>query len=118
MSLKQTISIEDLGGKAFQIRLVEGIEVKAVVTHYLHNYKNGVKKHYEKDALSSLRDFVEYKQIEEEISIVAEDALQQLLFEVEGPPFPSPENYSFKFIDLFAGIGGFRLVRKLNFQSV
>jgi DNA (cytosine-5)-methyltransferase 1 len=24
-------------------------------------------------------------------------------------PFPTPENYTFKFIDLFAGIGGFRL---------
>jgi DNA (cytosine-5)-methyltransferase 1 len=109
MSLKQTISIDDFGGKAFQIRLIEGIEDKAVITHYLHNYKNGIKKHYEKDALSSLQNFVEYKQTEEEISIVAEDALQQLLFEVEKVPFPTPENYTFKFIDLFAGIGGFRL---------
>ncbi|WP_208542496.1 DNA cytosine methyltransferase [Flavobacterium psychrophilum] len=24
-------------------------------------------------------------------------------------PFPTPENYAFKFIDLLAGIGGFRL---------
>jgi DNA (cytosine-5)-methyltransferase 1 len=55
MSLKQTISIDDFGGKAFQIRLIEGIEEKAVLTHYLHNYKNGVKKHYEKDALQHLR---------------------------------------------------------------
>jgi DNA (cytosine-5)-methyltransferase 1 len=35
--------------------------------------------------------------------------LQQLLFEVENVPFPTPENYTFKFIDLFAGIGGFRI---------
>ncbi|WP_275451262.1 DNA (cytosine-5-)-methyltransferase, partial [Flavobacterium psychrophilum] len=41
--------------------------------------------------------------------MVAEDALQQLLFEVENVPFPTPNNYTFKFIDLFAGIGGFRL---------
>ncbi len=109
MSLKQTISIEDFGGKAFQIRLIEGFEDKAVVTHYLHNYRNGVKKHYEKDALSSINNFVKYKQTEEEVSIVAEDALQQLLFEVEKVPFPTPKNYTFKFIDLFAGIGGFRL---------
>lgn len=83
MSLKQTISIDDFGGKAFQIRVIEGIEDKAVVTHYLHNYRNGVKKHYGKDALSSLQNFIEYKQNEENISIVAEDVLQQLLFEVE-----------------------------------
>lgn len=109
MSLKQTISINEFDGKSYQIRLVEGIEDKAVLTHYLHNYKNGVKKHFEKDAISSLKNFVEYKQEETGFSIVAEDALQQLLFEVENVPFPTPENYSFKFIDLFAGIGGFRL---------
>ncbi len=109
MSLKQTISINEFDGKNYQIRLVESIEDKAVLTHYLHNYKNGIKKHYEKDALKSFYNLVEYKQIEEEISIVAEDALQQLLFEVEKVPFPTPKNYTFKFIDLFAGIGGFRL---------
>jgi DNA (cytosine-5)-methyltransferase 1 len=109
MSLKQTISINEFDGKSYQSRLVEGIEDKAVLTHYLHNIKNGVKKHYEKDAISTLKNFVEYKQEETEIQIVAEDALQQLLFEVENVPFPTPENYSFKFIDLFAGIGGFRL---------
>jgi DNA (cytosine-5)-methyltransferase 1 len=109
MSLKQTISINEFDGKTYQIRLVEDIEDKAVLTHYLHNYRNGVKKHYEKDAISTLKKFVEYKQEEQELSIVAEDALQQLLFEVENVPFPTPDNYSFKFIDLFAGIGGFRL---------
>ena len=109
MSLKQTISIDDFGGKNFQIRLVEEVEDKAVLTHYLHNYRNGVKKHYKKDALNALEQFIEYKQLEEEISIVAEEALQQLLFEVENVPYPTPENYTFKFIDLFAGIGGFRL---------
>lgn len=43
------------------------------------------------------------------MGLVAEDALQQLLFEVKNVPFPTPKNYTFKFIDLFAGIGGFRL---------
>ncbi|WP_324067269.1 MAG: DNA cytosine methyltransferase [Flavobacterium sp.] len=109
MSLKQTISINEFDGKSYQIRLVEGIEEKAVLTHYLHNYRNGVKMHYEKDAISTLKNFIEYKQEETELPIVEEDALQQLLFEVENVPFPTPENYSFKFIDLFAGIGGFRL---------
>lgn len=104
---KQKISIEEFDGKKYQIRLVEP-EQKALITHYLHNVKNGVSRHYEKDALNFLRKFVEYKNEDNKL-IVEEDALQQLLFEVENVPFPTPENYSFKFIDLFAGIGGFRL---------
>ncbi|QTD36616.1 DNA cytosine methyltransferase [Polaribacter batillariae] len=101
------VSIEEFDVKNYQIKLVEP-EAKAVITHYLHNVYNGVSKHYKKDALKVLKKFVKYKQ-DENISIVEEDALQQLLFEVENVPFPTPENYIFKFIDLFAGIGGFRL---------
>lgn len=108
MGLKQSISVEDFNSEIFKIKLVEKIDNKAILTHYLHNYRNGVKKHYEKDALKVIKKFVEYTQ-NENFSIVEEEALQQLLFEVENVPFPTPENYTFKFIDLFAGIGGFRL---------
>jgi DNA (cytosine-5)-methyltransferase 1 len=45
-----------------------------------------------------LNNFVEYKKVEEQVNIVAEDALQQLLFEVENIPFPTQEKYAFKFI--------------------
>ncbi|MBE7686564.1 DNA (cytosine-5-)-methyltransferase [Tenacibaculum piscium] len=107
MKDKHIVSIEEFDDKNYQIKLVEP-EDKAVITHYLHNVHNGVSKHYKNDALKVLKNFVEYKQYKN-ISIVAEDALQQLLYEVENVPFPTPENYTFKFIDLFAGIGGFRL---------
>jgi len=103
------ISIEDFDNKNFQIKFVEEVEDKAVLTHYLQNYRNDIIKHFEKEALTIFKHFIEYKRDEEELSIVAEDALQQLLFEVENVPFPTPKNYSFKFIDLFAGIGGFRI---------
>jgi DNA (cytosine-5)-methyltransferase 1 len=110
MKFKEQISIDELDGKRFQIRLVEPSENgKAVLTHYLHNIKNGVSKHYKKDALKVLKDYVEFKIEDENVSMASEDALQQLLFEVENVPFPTPENYKFKFIDLFAGIGGFRI---------
>ncbi|HEX7413722.1 MAG TPA: DNA cytosine methyltransferase, partial [Bacteroidia bacterium] len=110
MKLKEKISIEEIDGKRFKIRLIEPDDnKKAVLTHYLHNYHNGVSKHYKKDALKVLKEYVTYKEGEENISIAAEDALQQFLFEVENVPFPTPDNYTFKFIDLFAGIGGFRL---------
>lgn len=109
MSFKQTISIDEFDGISYQIRLVNGIEDKAVLTHYLHNYRNGVKKHYEKDANLSLKNFIEFKKENQVFSLDKEDVIQQLLFEVENVPFPTPENYNFKFIDLFAGIGGFRI---------
>ena len=110
MKLKEEIRIDDFDGKLFQIRIVEPFKIKkAVVTHYLHNYENGVSKHYKNDALKFINEIVDYKIQEEKLSIVAEDAFQQLLFEMNDVPFPTPKNYKFKFIDLFAGIGGFRL---------
>jgi DNA (cytosine-5)-methyltransferase 1 len=110
MTLKENISIDEFDGKRYKIRIVEpSNNSKAVLTHYLHNIHNGVSKYYKDDALKALDKYILYKQEEEKLSIVAEDAMQQLLFEVENVPFPTPENYSFKFIDLFAGIGGFRM---------
>ena len=110
MKTREKISINEFDGKRFQIRLAEPKDNnKAILTHYLHNIHNGVSKYYKKDALKVLKEYVRYKEEDENIPIVAEEALQQLLFEVENVPFPTPDNYSFKFIDLFAGIGGFRL---------
>lgn len=108
--LKEKISIDEFDGKRFQVRLVEPCDnKKAVLTHYLHNIHNGVSKHYKTDAINVLKEYVSYKLDEENTNILAEEALQQFLFEVENVPFPTPANYTFKFIDLFAGIGGFRL---------
>ena len=112
MKTKESISIEEFDGKKFQIKIVEPISVnhkKAVITHYLHNIKTKVAKHYEKEALKYINQIVEYKQDEGEKLIAADSALQQLLFEVESVPFPTPEKPKFTFIDLFAGIGGFRI---------
>lgn len=110
MGAKEKIKIEEFDNKKFKIRFVENDDNrKAVLTHYLHNYHNGVKDHFEKEATEYLKQIVEYKNEEEKLNLVQDVALQQLLFEVEDVPFPTPENYTFKFIDLFAGIGGFRL---------
>lgn len=108
--MKEQISIDEFDGKKFKIRFVEEDDNrKAVLTHYLHNYHNGVKDHFEEEAVEYLKQIVEYKNEEEKLNILEDIALQQLLFEVEDVPFPTPENYTFKFIDLFAGIGGFRI---------
>lgn len=72
----------------------------ASFTHFAQNQENGVKKFYEKSALNYL----------------AEQDLEQVLpFSQKGIeidydiPFPPPIKPKFKFIDLFAGIGGFRI---------
>lgn len=110
MKMKEKISIDEFDGKKFKIKFVEADDnKKAVLTHYLHNYHNGVKTHFEEEATKYLKQIIEYKNEEENLNFVEELALQQLLFEVEDVPFPTPKNYSFKFIDLFAGIGGFRM---------
>ena len=108
--MKESISIEEFDKKKFKIRFVdEEDNRKAIITHYLHNYDNGVKDHFHEEASEYIDQIVEYKNEEENLNLVSEEALQQLLFEVETVPFPTPKNYTFKFIDLFAGIGGFRM---------
>lgn len=110
MTIKEQISIDEFDDKLLQIRLVEPNDNdKAVLTHYLHNIHNGVSKHYKADALRVLNKYVSLKNEDDDLKLVAKDALQQFLFEIENVPFPTPKNYTFKFIDLFAGIGGFRL---------
>jgi DNA (cytosine-5)-methyltransferase 1 len=112
MKLKEKISIDEFDGKRFQIRLVEAVPAnhkKAVITHYLHNIDNGAAKHFKKDAMKYLKEYVQFQEEESNLSMLEVDALQYLLFEVNDVPFPTPENYTFKFIDLFAGIGGFRI---------
>ncbi|MDR0873248.1 MAG: DNA cytosine methyltransferase [Prevotellaceae bacterium] len=111
MNFTEKISIEEFAGKRYKIRLIEPEDNKeAVLTHYIHNAENGVAKFYKKDALETTKEMLQYKYPEEEITLmVAEEALQYGLFETFNIPFPPIENPKFKFIDLFAGIGGFRL---------
>lgn len=112
MKLKENISIEEVCGQTFKVTLLEASEYgKAAFTHYLHNHKNGVSQFYKKEAIKYVKRVLEYKFPKEEInSLVAEEALQLMLFDYKKDvPFPEPEKPKFKFIDLFAGIGGFRL---------
>lgn len=112
MKLKETISFEEVCGKAFKIRLIESFEYgESALTHYLHNHENKSSNTYRKEAIEHVKRVLEKKYPENNISsIVAEEALQYMLFNYKvDVPFPEPENPKFKFIDLFAGIGGFRL---------
>ncbi len=111
MKLKEKISLEKVFEKEYKIKLVELENNKeAVITHYLHNNKNGVSQFFKNDAVKFTKEILQYKYPKEEITnIVAEEALQLGIFDAFDVPFPPVENPEFKFIDLFAGIGGFRL---------
>lgn len=111
MKLKEKISLEKVFEKEYKIKLVEPENNKeAIITHFLHNNKNGVSQFFKKDAVKYTKEILEYKYPEEEITnIVAEEALQYGIFDTFDISFPPLENPKFKFIDLFAGIGGFRL---------
>jgi DNA mismatch endonuclease Vsr len=82
MDLKEKISLETFGDKRFRIKLFEpDNNNEAVITHYLHNSKNGVSNFYKKDAIAFTKEILEYKYPEEVITNkVAEEALQYGLF--------------------------------------
>lgn len=97
----------------------------AILSHYLHSLegKNDIasgEKRYE--ILGAIRDFIEYKHqqdkknpmwkdvSDETVTMAAESPLENDLFaDFFNIPFPAPKNPKFTFIDLFAGMGGFRL---------
>lgn len=111
MKIKEKISLEKVFEKEYKIKLVELESNKeAVITHFLHNSKNGVSQFFKKEAVKYTKEILQYEYPKEEISnSVAEEALQYGIFDTFDIPFPPVENPKFKFIDLFAGIGGFRL---------
>lgn len=91
----------------------------AVLSHYLHNQGSEESVERKMEIISAIREFLARKKFlqgqddelsDEEVWRVAEDAAQQDLFaDFFDVPFPSPKNPKFTFIDLFAGIGGFRI---------
>jgi DNA (cytosine-5)-methyltransferase 1 len=117
MTLINKISLEDILTKSGKNKPFENLSCgKAALTHYIHNYKNGVAQFFKKEAIEQVRKTLEFKYPENEISQnLAEEVLQNILYDFKTSfPFQESENYQFTFIDLFAGIGGFRLA----FQSL
>ena len=83
----------------------------AILSHLLQNQSADIYKHFKKEEIVEYtRKILKYKYPEDEItSKVADEELQYQIFESFGVPFPPVVSPKFTFIDLFAGIGGFRL---------
>ena len=80
----------------------------AYLTHYLQNHSNGVSKYFKPNAEEYL------SRLHAQNNIAKETDFQYYLPIDWDVPFPPPINPKFKFIDLFAGIGGIRLAFQNN----
>ena len=91
----------------------------AVLSHYLHNNQEEVDEEKKEEIILAIREFLSRKDFrqskdedlsDEQIWMAAESPMQYNLFDdFFKVPFPAPEHPKFTFIDLFAGIGGFRI---------
>lgn len=95
----------------------------AVLSQFLHNTKlkgsSSETKEMQNEIISAIRDFLTRKKMkqtpvedfdDEFLWQAAEHPTEYSLFSnFFNVPFPEPENPRFTFIDLFAGIGGFRI---------
>lgn len=89
----------------------------AVLSHYLHNNNCIEGEESKLEVMYAIREFLEQKKenkedkiTDEYVTKAAEDpAAYGLFLEFFNVPFPAPKEPKFTFIDLFAGMGGFRL---------
>ena len=97
----------------------------AILSHYLHTFDGKQdlgSRANRNEILAAIRDYIDYKRIhdkhnslwqdvdDEQVTMAAESPLENDLFrDFFDIPFPAPKNPKFTFIDLFAGMGGFRL---------
>lgn len=93
------------------------IEQAAIVTHYIQLQNTGIPIAYAQKANSILNLWYDFVANEHNPKSLPTDVVQDnvnqfqmyLFPELFRAPFQPPENPRFTFIDLFAGIGGFRL---------
>ncbi len=112
MELGKKLTAEDLSTRKSKSRKTDHSgNGRAAFTHYLHNLQYASANSYKKEALQHVWRSLQQKHPNENIPMsVAEKTLEDLSTHVhKDMPFSPTSKPKFKFIDLFAGIGGFRL---------
>jgi len=112
VKLENKVSVKDFYRKASRVNITDANDNKiASFTHYLHHSNSSFSKIYRHGAVDYVKEVLGDKFPGNEVSQeVAESTLQYHLFDLKKVvPFPRPKLEKFKFIDLFSGIGGFRI---------
>ena len=85
-------------------------EQMAIVSHYLHNQHTAFAKTYEDIAKKFIEATYGISEPRVASGVASDTCTQYSLFgELFSVPFLPKSNHSFTFVDLFAGIGGFRM---------
>ncbi len=102
---------ETLDDKKFKKEFSNQQDMIASLTHFLHNKKTVYSDHFKGEALNFIKSLLSWKFPDKEISVnVLNDTFNKITDNSSiDCPFPTPEKSNFTFIDLFAGIGGFRM---------
>lgn len=93
----------------------------AVMSHFLHNSVDNMTKERKQEIIEAIKEFLLRKQALQNIdndiitdefflkAVEPQGVFGSLFNDFFKVPFPAPEKPKFTFIDLFAGIGGFRI---------
>ena len=91
-------------------------DLMAILSHYVHNHDKNINKLQREKVISIIQDYIQnIKETSDnfcnaDIVELSEPSEQYNIFQqFFNVPFPTPKQPKFTFIDLFAGIGGFRI---------
>lgn len=110
MKPETLITLESFENKDFKSKINGFFNYdKSALTHYLHNSTNDAGDTYRSGALNAIQTLLEFQTGRQIKQPALEKVLSRLNRQHKAVPFPPQNPHAFTFIDLFAGIGGFRI---------